>query len=520
MKLEAKNNSRSFFLFIISATFLLALLFYGSFLPFVGYNSWNFNIYSLIAHNYNLFGVLDTHFAPIISVAEKLPDDPIYYFNHPPLLSLAISGVFRLFGESFFTARFVNIFSAFFSGILLYLIGYELKGKRFAVVVFLVYSLIPASVVFGRMIGQESVVLLFALVTFLAAFRYMGTKSRIWILLGCTTIVLGTLSDWATVYFSICIGLYLILNRNKSVGVLFCAISVVTAICYIAYVFNITNSVSVLTGGFLNRSAGGVTNMPFWIITWFSTLLLRVFLYFNPLFVMFSFFFLFRFKKLSEKKVYHATFSFFLFGVTHIVLYPEGSFGHPYWLYYLLPFITLSTAIVICSFNNRLRTLVLAIFLLSIVYIVGIVHWKTKEVEGNVFRYQLASIASSYFRPYQQIGVSRQGLIDPDIFQYSFMHPTQDFVSRYDPVMKDLDGFVFSCLSSCGVNNLQIKQMQELYAAEQVIGNDVEMWIFINDSKKSGVTKKKIALTVSKKSNSFFSKMYREVMTSLRLPQL
>src|SRR3989338_10895932 len=97
-------------LFIFGCLFLLGLLFYGSNLPYVGYNAWNFNIYALIAQNYNRFGLINSHFAPIISVAKTLPEHPEYYLNHPPLLSVMISIVFSFFGDSFFSGRIVNIF--------------------------------------------------------------------------------------------------------------------------------------------------------------------------------------------------------------------------------------------------------------------------------------------------------------------------------------------------------------------------------------------------------------------------
>ncbi len=56
-------------------------------------------------------------------------------------------------------------FFPFFNKLLIYLIGYHLRGRQFGLVSLAAASLIAASYLFGRMIGQEPLVLCFALLT-------------------------------------------------------------------------------------------------------------------------------------------------------------------------------------------------------------------------------------------------------------------------------------------------------------------------------------------------------------------
>src|SRR4030042_5213745 len=92
-------------------------------LPYVGPNATNFNVYSLIAHNFNKFGYVQTKLAPLISVTDKYPANPHYFFHHPTLLSFSESLLFKIFGENFWVGRLTVILYSFGSFIFIYLIA-------------------------------------------------------------------------------------------------------------------------------------------------------------------------------------------------------------------------------------------------------------------------------------------------------------------------------------------------------------------------------------------------------------
>lgn len=503
------------------AIFLLVLLFWESALPYVGYNAWNFNTYALIAHNYNSLGFFETHFVPIISVAKTLPGQPEYYLNHPPLLSVLIGLVFRVFGESFFTGRLVNIVASFFSTLILFGIARQIRGKTYATIVLFVSSLLPATSIFGRMIGQESLLLLFALLSFYSVLLFEKSRDIKWVWLAAVSLILGALTDWASVYFSFALAYYLIQWREKRFALLFISVSIFASLAYILFIQFITQDISFLFAGFLNRSAGAVTQSSNWVLTWALAILTRFFLYFNPIFLILSVYSLVNRKKFASGDVVTIALCFLFFGLAHIILYTEGSFGHPYWTYYLLPFVVFASSAVIKRLLPKHKTIIALGLVFSLCYAVGLVYWKTKEVEGNVFRYELASVASSYFSAYQTIGVNRNGVIDPDIFQYSFHLPTQILEVNQDVFqIKDTAGFVFSCFSPCNDDDSQIKHLREQYGGLKLVGGGVEMWIFKENADGRLTGLKEIPVSLPKESNSLFAKAYRVLMTYVKVPQL
>ncbi|MDP3940703.1 MAG: glycosyltransferase family 39 protein [bacterium] len=490
-------------------------------MPYVGYNAWNFNIYALIAQNYNRFGFLHTHFAPVISVAQTLPVQPEYYLNHPPLLSVLVALVFRIIGESFLSGRFVNISVSFFSCLLLFFIAKDLKGGRYALIVFIVSALLPASVLFGRMIGQESLVLFFALSGVLAFLEFEKKKKKWIFFIAVLTIILGTLTDWAMVYFTASFSIFLFRLRKGLLALIVTGVSILTAISYVGFVYLTSGDVSFLLSGFFNRSTGGLVLKQNFGIIWMSTIATRILIYFNPIFSALALLFALKYRRATSKKLSFLIGSLFLFGLIHISLYPEGSYGHPYWLYYLFPSIVLASSVVIESVFEKRRWIVYCLIVFSVVYTLSVIHWKTKEVAGNIFRYQLAEVASTHFIPFQTITLNRDGVIDPDIFQYSFHHPTSIFESGDVPEEGEFSsGSVISCIASCGEKKL-IKVLKKNHSAVRYIGKDVEMWVFQGQETTSqSVVTTKIAISLPKPSQSFFSHLYRTILQLTTAPQL
>lgn len=189
------------FVFLVFLGIFLFVITRGIDLPYVGPYAFNFNVYSIIAHNYNQFGMLAVKFTQISSPYEKLPIHPEYYLHHPPLISIIESLLFKIFGEHFWVGRLTVILFAFGSSILVYFIALMLRNRRYALFTFCVYSIIPASSIFGRMIGQEPLVVFFALLTLLFLLLYTKTNRTFYVPLLLLTVILGGLSDWPMVYF-------------------------------------------------------------------------------------------------------------------------------------------------------------------------------------------------------------------------------------------------------------------------------------------------------------------------------
>jgi hypothetical protein len=499
--------------------FFLGLLFFGSTIPFVGYNAWNYNAYSLIAHNYVQFGYFETKLGPILSVSRDLPIHPLYYLNHPQLLEMGISFLFHAFGESFFTSRLLNIIASFVSCVVFFLIALRIQTKRFAFLVLTISVLLPGASLFGKMIGQESVLLMFVGISIYTFLRYLADKRFAWFIASCVSLILGTLTDWPMTYFAVSFSVFLVSQRKVKEAVTLVLASCITALFFLYYSFLLTGSEAFLLQGFLNRSLGTLLQQHNWGLLWIKTLTTRLLFYFNPAFVLFSVgYFFFPVKRLNSQ-LFYLIISFLIFGVLHIVLYPEGSFGHPYWMYYLTPFVVFASAATIQELLVKNKAFVYLILILSLCAVILINIWKQREIEGNLFRYHAAQEVSKYIPPYAPIFVNRSGFIDPDLFSYPFLYNVT-ILNNSDNVNPHKGKWlVYSCIGSCEKSE-QIGYLKEHFSSRRILGNDLEIWLFdLSDSQKS---EKLIMADFSQptQSSTAFGVIYRHLLQFSSAPQL
>jgi len=520
------------FLFFVS--FISLLFFFASFLtrgyslPFVGYNAWNFNAYALIAHNYNQFGYRALQFAPIISVSKTLPEQPEYYLHHPTLLYVVMGVTFHFIGESFFTARLPVLLSAICSLILIVLIGTRLHNRLFGIFSGLAYALMPATTVFGRMIGHESFVLFFILLFVYLVLLYEDTRKRRYLVGASLAVVLGVLSDWPMVYFVFLSAPYFFLKRQKKEWLWLLVTAIATALFFFLYIFSVLGSFQDIQKAFLNRSVGLLLQQNMWPIRWAAVLSLRVFLYFTPLFILFSLFYA---VTTIKKKLYNdrsvLIFIFLIFGILHVLLYPEGSFGHPYWIYYLSPFFALSSGYVFYAlWHRKYYFLMVSCCIFSFVFFLKIESWKYKEMYGNLWRYNLMEKANMALSSYEPVILNKEGVVDPDLIAYAFRHPFR-VDSLY--LLKN-DGrkeryYLYSCIQFCSDHTAEFTHLKKRYDYKKVTIREAEMYMFnltklkLEEGKVQKQTIPK-ALPVPQRKDSVFRSMYIFLRSILSAPQI
>jgi hypothetical protein len=459
--------------------FFIFTIMQGMSQPYVGYHAWNFNVYSLIAHNYNKFGILNTQFAPIISVSETLPENPVYYLHHPQLLSLTEAIFFKVFGESFEVGRFTVIMFSVGSLLLIYLIGKNTFNSRFGLTAATLYAVIPASVLFGRMIGQEPLVLFFVLLTTYCLVEYLETKRKIFHVLLYVSIVLGTLSDWPVTYFSLCLLPYLWVRKKIRLGINLILTSTLVALVFLLYL-QYFGELGNLIGAFMVRSPGEIMSESFWFVRWIMTVVVRFFFYFNPvIFVLSIIGIITTMQRIKVKKIEHAYILLLclsIFGCIHILLYPEGSFGHPYWIYYLLPSVVFFATLTIEKMGYKNIFILLLIFF-SVVYLFGINSWKIKEIESNVFRYDLAKKAVTFLYPYEKILINNESVIDPDTLLYPFMHEVTQEKHVASTDIGQYRHMIYSCRGVCG-DTPDLAKYKMNYEFHEVKNKESQAYIF------------------------------------------
>lgn len=496
----------------------------GITLPYVGFHAFNFNVYSLIAHNYNLFGWVETKLAPVVSVAPVLPAQPEYYLHHPPLVSVVLAVFFQIIGEDFWVGRLAMIFFSCASMVMLYLIGDLLKGKKYALLSLTVSCLIPASAIFGRMIGQEALVLFFCLSTLYLLLQYLNTSSKKYFYLLLLSIGLGVLSDWPMTYFIAALFPFLMIKKRLRLYFTLVLTAGGVALFYLLYILFIQGNFSDLISAFFERSITAHNSQGWWFLRWIGLLGVRFIVYFNPLILLFSIIgcVMIVKKKLLFDNELPLLFSLLLFGATHVLLYPSGSFGHPYWIYYFVPFVAFSAAKALYYFP---KYVLYGVVIFSVVFLLKIEQWKTGETRANVWRYELAEKVSEAVPRYERIGINLDSAMDFDVLTYKFKISTV----QVDPKLaqRDVPLYAYSCSSSCNQLDEELAYLLGNYSFKKFNASQGEVYVFDLESSASQSAEIReqapivgIPPTETVSDTTVIQKLYARVIDWLDAPQI
>ncbi|MCL4386085.1 MAG: hypothetical protein M1326_07215, partial [Cyanobacteria bacterium] len=255
---------------------------------------------------------------------------------------------------------------------------------------------------------------------------------------------------------------------------------------------------------------------------------LRFLLYFNPIFVVFSFAYLIyvilSFKKHNISDYGLLTVVLFLFGLTHVVLYPEGSFGHPYWIYYFIPFMTFSTAFIFLRMlESRNKLPAFLLFGLSFLFLFKIEGWKTKQINSNLWRYELATKVNKYLKPHEEVMINVDSAIDPDMLEYQFFHPV--VVKQKRENIDGINYYIYSCAGSCNLDDKTLVSLEK-YRYIKVESRGAEAYIFnikekSNSNDLQGSLQKTKRVNIKQQNHNGNAKNLYEFMKDLlQVPQL
>lgn len=527
-----KNPKYWYFISCISSLLLLFGLFRGINLPYVGYNAWNFTTYSLIAHNYNQFGYITSKFAPIISVSKEIPARPSYYLHHPQLLSFIQAIFFRYLGEHFWVGKLPVIFFSIGSFVLLFFIAQTMRNWQYGLIVVSIAGILPGTALFGRMIGQEPLVLFFCLAALYCLMQYCKTKHTLYHIFIYVSVVLGTLSDWPMVYFTGVLLLYVFFLQKITLGIrIFCS-SVITAILFLLYIYWLQGNFSELFFAFTTRSFGTLVSYAYWPLLWISAISVRLIFYFNPVILAMSFIFLFKLYKQwrnNKRNIHHILICLLgVFALFHVLLYPEGSFGHPYWIYYFVPFIAFSSAEVVASFQaKKSLVFIFGIYIISIAYFLKLENWKTKEISSNVFRYELAKKADEVLKPYEKIAINLQSPIDYDLFRFPFLHEVIFETPKSIQKNTSIKHYIYTCSDIC--DRAALQELLSIYTYRVTQSSLGEQYVFFLNTKqksdliensKKGVKTEHLSIVQPEYRNNIIKVVYSFLLTKLHMPQL
>jgi len=445
---------------------LISFLFIDINIPFVGPYGNNNSTYSLQAKNYVRFGYLKTNFAPFKNFGNNFPETPQYYLNHPPLLQILLSFSYKIFGQdNNWAGRLVPIVSTIMSIFILSKIIEIFFGSNRSKLSILIASTLPMTIVYGKLLQFEPVLLPFILLSLFLFIKYVKGKSGKILLLLILTVIIGFLADWPVLSLAVLLGfLFLIHESRKKQGIVFffimTGVSLLLFIGYFTYTSSLTGEASTLSQAYLNRSFNGPPfHLPNSGLYFLKVMFLRFVVYFTPLGLLFSVLFLRKLvsdikKSKLENKVFLLL---FIFPLIYVLAFPNGAWEHPYWLFYFIPFVAISFTYYVSELFAKLKGWKknILIFFLSLNLIFSFSIFQMKRVQTNKALWQGSFVNKivKFINSDKEIGINwdfnddfLRYKLDRDVYILWEKDHLMEYLSK-NP--RSWDHFVFACWANC-----------------------------------------------------------------------
>lgn len=183
--------------------------------PWIEGVDFNGAVWSQAAHNILRAGLAETaggssgfYFGPL-----PIPSWG-YYLHHPPLLHLAITLLFAIFGEHEWVARLVPVGCSIASTVFLWLLVRSCVGVRIATLSAAMFVSLPMQLRYGSMVNFEPCVMMLMLGALLGLRWHRVSGEAKWKYIALAFIIVGLWVDWAMYLFVIALCLCWLLRRN------------------------------------------------------------------------------------------------------------------------------------------------------------------------------------------------------------------------------------------------------------------------------------------------------------------
>lgn len=364
----------------------LFILFYDSNKKFIGHHDWNSVVYSNIASNYNRYGFIKTKFGQVRIADEStlLPNGTNLYFTHyPPPLPVLIAISFRVLGESEVSARIVPIISSILMLIFIFNISKKISNLYIGLLAVIFTIVIPIFYYFGKLPVHETVLPSFTLGSVYFFLNYIESKRIKDYLLVTFFLGVSLLISWPGYYIVPQFVLYsLIFVKDREIKKKILLLIPFSIIFFILYLIHL----KILTGSFFG---GGLLDVfifranpyqsaniyGFTLVKFITTEIRYFIIYFTKILLFFSLIwlisFFYRLKKGTMNRLEAILFFLLLYGITHLLLFSNMAFIHDYMIYYTLPFITISSSLVIYKLVTLVKTVYRPIIIIILILVVA-----------------------------------------------------------------------------------------------------------------------------------------------------
>ena len=204
--------------------------------PWIGALDYNGAVWSQSAHNILRAGLTETAGASSGFYFGPLPIPAWgYYLHHPPLLHLAITVLFLIFGEHEWAARLLPIGCSLATVVLLWVLVRSCAGTRIATLAAAIFACLPMELRYGRMVNFEPVVLMLIIGALLCLRYWRVSSDGRWRYGALTLILIGLWVDWAMHLFvlALCLCWLLRFRRTRSFGITLLIVATLSAGLYL-----------------------------------------------------------------------------------------------------------------------------------------------------------------------------------------------------------------------------------------------------------------------------------------------
>jgi len=508
----------------------LATWLWGTNYPFVGIYNANNNYLMLAAKNYMRFGFTKLGFLPTYFAGASLPTPIPYYLHHPTLIFPLSTLPFILFGFQNWVVHVTNLIFLLADVLLLYKIGELVWNKKVALWTAGLAMIFPMTGFFWKYIFFEQGSLCFNLLTLYFFIRYVKEQKIRHLLFIFIFSVLSGLMDWGVLYLFVPLLIFFSLPDKRH-----------TFRAFAVYVAGMTVGLSVfiaqvyfVRGGFtdvlqaihIRAVADELISLSFWPLRLGAITLIRTFLYFTP-FACVAAWFVHRqlWNKLFTLQKQTLLF-FLIFGLMNVIVLPTATWGHSYFLFYLIPYFSYIGALWFVTHEYREKR-IFAWVLFIILVSVSVNYLKLQQVTKQFWKYDAAVSFSAGIAPYETVGTVN---FPGDVLENYHLHPTQpmgpsEFTlwlmgEKYQAISQT----VFACEGTCTTSELlsvvQFKKLAEV--ADFQSGNNTA-WLVTKGGDLTGESSTERvsgSTTAVTKPTSPFMKIYRLIRDTLNVGQI
>jgi 4-amino-4-deoxy-L-arabinose transferase-like glycosyltransferase len=417
--------------------------------PFVGTYNTNNNYLQLSARNYLRFGRELWFSLPTYYAGGDLSVSPPLYLHHPPLV-FWISALWHwAFGFANWVPRMMFLVFHLVSAFVLFLFVRSVWGRFVGIWSAVSYLVFPLTGIFYKLQFFEQLSLLFTLLTLWFMSLYFRRPSRL-ILVGTAGLgFFNMLTDWYAGYLFFAVPyLWRFGPKGKARPFISAYLSglLPALLLYLLQVIRSPGGIGEIVNAFSGRAvASELTVLPFWPVRLAVLSLVRLIIYLSP-FSIPALVGLLRFGLNTPfKKQFVAIMA--IIGLVNPVILPTATWGHSYFLYYLVPLF----AVAFGFSSSRLwpkRPLLAFTFLgVLVIWAYLVTGYKDYQQKKQLWKYDLALSVVDYLIPYEPVAVVN---FPGDLLENYFFHPTQSlsFDIKVDQAVKSVYRVI---LVACGV---------------------------------------------------------------------